>query len=101
MQKQSCCTVTLDTTMLSLQSSLCKKTEWKPLLEKSNAGLNGPLCTNSDLMRSDKTRGQSAGSFGGAATVPLGSELLLSDAGCTSLAVLVLAEAACVSPGSV
>lgn len=69
--------------------------------EKSSPGLNGPLRTNSVLIKSVKTGGQSAGSFGGAATVLFGSELLVSAADCTPLVVLVLTEAACTSPGSV
>ena len=60
--------------------------------------MNGPLRTNSVLIKSVKTGDQSAGSLYGAATVLLGSELLVSDAGCTSLVVLELAGAACTSP---
>jgi hypothetical protein len=51
--------------------------------------------------KSVKTGGQSAWSIGGATTVLLGSEMLVSDSGCTPLVVLVLTEAACTSPGSV
>ena len=63
--------------------------------------MSGPLRTNPILRKVVKIWGQYAGQFGGAATVLLGSELLVSDAGCTPLVVLVLAEAACATPGSV